>query len=1054
MTGEGIRSILPVFPAVRETLPMTIALDECEPERAAADRRHHSPDLRVLSALRRAAWFRWLGDAARAAALALAIVGSIVLVVIAIDLATPLSEAGLRIVANLAIWAIAGSLLAAIGSVWRRRRDLRTIAARLESLHPALESRLYHCLDLQPSPSAPPRTDPFARRLFAETDALLVGIRPQSVIEIAAIRRALGMLGAVLWLAAIGGFCYGDRARVTIARLANPGAEIPPLGSVRYHIEHCPQHVLRGDSARIVVKIDTGEPTKLVLHGRTVAGGEAFLARLAKSTRDARQYEVAIAPRTDVIFRIAGSGTWTPERTLVVVDPPRLRSLRARLHPPDYLPHDPIDVREPTALPIVAVRGSRLELEIDVQDSASQDAAASGAATWQSSSIATPLVHRPPSHWHVLLPLAASDTLAIGLVHAHGFVHPPLARLQVQVTSDEPPRITIARPSRNVRLSAASAIAIECLATDDYGLDRVRLEVGLAAEGPFAPAGSRVLATSPREKSPRIAELMLPLDVPRFIHAPGARLWYRAVARDRAGSETTTAIQSLALAQTGEDYDDELAARRVEREQEIARLLAELARGESQLAAELAALARDVQAIPLAYRTAADAQSANRQLADEALPILERLAAAAERSPTQPAVLVQEIAAIASALDDARDRLLTLEAQLALRASGKPSAAPAVLARSAAAVAIELVALSRRWQAVIHARERWSADPAAAVAELEQTQRGERGLSAAETLDQLATRMQSLDEDLARLAPEHAAQGDPADPAARAPRDEPSPAPSSELATRARHALEEADRLLADQAARARRRARSTAASPPGSSPDSMDGADGKNDGDDEPEDGDGSDPLATAKPGAASKPVAADDGGAARAAEMAADIANARAAAAERMSSLELMHAALEKPLSMLAPETLTELDPAAAEACRNEALEELDALLATESLADLLRMAERATKMDQAAMPGEGSAPSSQSPTGDVATSAAARSSGPATWRRPVDVSESIWNELDPDEQRLILSLPPEVRGDLIAGLRRQAPPGYEALVRRYFERLAAPRSKSPAGRDRAAP
>lgn len=181
----------------------------------------------------------------------------------------------------------------------------------------------------------------------------------------------------------------------------------------------------------------------------------------------------------------------------------------------------------------------------------------------------------------VKMPLLKDGTFTVHLVNDAGHGDPSPRRNRIRVLPDEPPQVQMPRPARQSSASPGGEVAVMIRASDDYGLDRLRLEMKIRepAPGEGRPGGE----SEPGEAAPTVVrqwadlqgaanavrQYRLGLDPERA--RPGRTVLIRAVARD--GRRIAAWGHQLQPQETSSDWH---AIRIVGRQEEAAAALKQL----------------------------------------------------------------------------------------------------------------------------------------------------------------------------------------------------------------------------------------------------------------------------------------------------------------------------------------------------------------------------------------------------------------------------------------------------------------------------------------------
>jgi len=264
-----------------------------------------------------------------------------------LDLAAPLSVP-LRVAVCggwLAVVAAATAAFVLLPAV--RRPLVDAVALRIERALGGMHNRLLTVVDIARGGTAQAggrRLEPdMVERLLAQTQALLAGFRPSAVIRWRALARSLlFVLGGAAALAGLH-LVLGERLLVTLERLWNPTADIPPAtwltlrapGDVDV-LEGEPLvitgSVTRGtvDGADLVVYDEGGRAVRYPMRAGVDGGFTVTLDGLDAAAR----------------YRIEGGGTWTRTHAIRLLERPEILAVAPRIVLPPYMRIDaplPVD---------------------------------------------------------------------------------------------------------------------------------------------------------------------------------------------------------------------------------------------------------------------------------------------------------------------------------------------------------------------------------------------------------------------------------------------------------------------------------------------------------------------------------------------------------------------------------------------------------------------------------------------------------------------------------------------------------------------------------------
>ena len=302
---------------------------------------------------------------ALAAGLFLAVAAAVGWVVggIVLDLAAPLPVAG-RVAVFAGWWACVAAALAAFLFVPALRRpSLDTVAVLIERTLGSMHNRLLTVIDLargrrrdgSPAPDAKPE---MVERLVAQTTSRLEGFRPGRVIRGRTLARNLGI--AAVAAALLGGLWYslGERFTITLARLLDPTADIPPATWLQLAAPG-PLEVLEGEPLDIGCDVTRGETEAVSL---VLSSADGTPARYPLRPIDAARFTVTLdGLDTDATYRLEAGNTWTKTFPITLLRRPVIEEVATLVRLPAYMRIDePVPV-EPDALKIEAPYESTVE---------------------------------------------------------------------------------------------------------------------------------------------------------------------------------------------------------------------------------------------------------------------------------------------------------------------------------------------------------------------------------------------------------------------------------------------------------------------------------------------------------------------------------------------------------------------------------------------------------------------------------------------------------------------------------------------------------------------
>jgi hypothetical protein len=437
----------------------------------------------------------------------------------------------------------AGLTACAIAAVLARqrrgRRSLAATARRVEMAFPELESHLINIVQFAGGDGAP--SDPFRRAAVAQSAAAVVDFpfhqaatqetrwgrlarcmqTPRDLAESCLL--FAGILGLALVLGAMVP-AWGSATR----RILHPFAFVPSVGTVKIvGVTPGDTQLLVGSSLQITAEIanPTGKALPATLFIRQAEKPESSLPLLPDETNT--RFAAAISQVLQPLqYRLQVGDTQTPLYHVAVYEKPTVIEVEATYDYPAYLGRQ----RE-------TVRQNQGDLDAPQFTSAAL-------LIYPSTPIArgSLMVDGKPVEGQVSdegktllarLLLKGQTTYTIHLETPEGHTDPQPRVNQVKVKIDAPPSVQVVEPAREATVAAGTRQALVVRASDDYGLEQVRLET--RTEGSRANGDSSEVKTvaSWTTFTGTGSVLSHSLDLPADRFQPGQTVWVRAVARDR-----------------------------------------------------------------------------------------------------------------------------------------------------------------------------------------------------------------------------------------------------------------------------------------------------------------------------------------------------------------------------------------------------------------------------------------------------------------------------------------------------------------------------------------
>lgn len=392
-------------------------------------------------------------------------------------------------------------LAAAAGLIWAARRlagrwpdDLRTMARRIEARFPELQGRLLTVLELPD----PPRGKPpgyLEDRLLRETlthstehDWTLVTRRPHAW--------RWSLLQGALWVAlcSLGVHLQSIDSPVRLAPAAPPSAPVMAVEVTPGNTE-----VERGSRLIVEARFPDLVPEEATVELLDGESGEP-LGRSVEMRRDLE--DPVFAGVVSVVdkplrYRVVHAGGVSESYRLGVYELPRMERADVTVTPPAYAGQEPVthrDVRKVSAL-----EGSRVAFTLTVNHPVA------AAELYGEDGKTIPLVADPgdPRKLTAAVRPESDRRYRVHLVDAADRANAEPPWLTVKVRRNEPPKLEVAFPGRDIEVSALEEVTLRGKVWDDLGLGRVgatvtvgeRTETILLAGGGLKPGESHELST-------------------------------------------------------------------------------------------------------------------------------------------------------------------------------------------------------------------------------------------------------------------------------------------------------------------------------------------------------------------------------------------------------------------------------------------------------------------------------------------------------------------------------------------------------------------------------
>jgi len=259
------------------------------------------------------------------------IVGGVLL-----DLAAPLPVAGR--IAVLGGWWLSVALACAAFILLPayRRPSLDAVALRIERVLGGMHNRLLTVVDLaRGGGTTGGATRPrLVDRLLAETTERMREFRARRIVPWRALGRAACWVAGLVAMVALLHATLGDRLAVTLARLRDPTADIPPATWLQLRSPGDVE-VLEREPFSIEAQVARGAVDALDL---VLIDASGTRSRRPMAATPEGAFTASLEGLTErMTYRLEGGGTWTKTHAISVVPRPEILGVERHVRLPDYM---------------------------------------------------------------------------------------------------------------------------------------------------------------------------------------------------------------------------------------------------------------------------------------------------------------------------------------------------------------------------------------------------------------------------------------------------------------------------------------------------------------------------------------------------------------------------------------------------------------------------------------------------------------------------------------------------------------------------------------------
>jgi hypothetical protein len=255
-----------------------------------------------------------------------------------------------------------------------RRLAAVHVARRIEDHIPGVHNRLVSCIDLEAN-DHPPVSAVFHRRLLTEALDRIRRFRPGQVVDALSLRRAaLFAFVSTVAFAAVWAVASSRMPRA-MARLFLPFADLPPVSDVAYKVEPGKADVLREEPILFTARVTTdADPKDLRLELYNDAGQPSRPFDLKADRQDPKVWRCVVdgaslgAGYEDGFrYRVYGGGTWSQEYAIRLVERPVLLGVATAVYYPKYMGIPEPHLTPPQAVEVTGPEGGEVEVLVQAQ---------------------------------------------------------------------------------------------------------------------------------------------------------------------------------------------------------------------------------------------------------------------------------------------------------------------------------------------------------------------------------------------------------------------------------------------------------------------------------------------------------------------------------------------------------------------------------------------------------------------------------------------------------------------------------------------------------------
>ena len=433
---------------------------------------------RVLAARR--VWKRtlfWTGCA-------IAIVGLIAILAGAtiVDLLMPL-PGSVRIALFVGIIGSAGYLLYRyLIQPLRVKLTPHDVALNVERKHRDLEDRLVSALQFGETETEDPIRSHLLQRLVTDAVERTEGIDFKATVDKSKKRKHIGIAVAALAGCALIALIFPTELNTSLNRLLSPWEKTEPVFTTKLTVEPGNARILRGRSLAINLEVTgkAADKARLVYtKGNPTTDTEPQRQEIdmVRIEGEKRKFGYEIFNiNQNMEYYVTANGTESERYTVEVFDMPKLTAVEVAYTYPEYTKLKPI-IQQGDGN-IRAVAGAQAEVRITTNK------AIESATLTVEARDSVPMVIFDGRTLTTTLDVLNDGKYTVELLCVDGFNNQVPIEYAITAIPDEPPEIVIKEPGRDIKATKLEEVKVLAEATDDYGVDNMKLMYSIGSGEP------------------------------------------------------------------------------------------------------------------------------------------------------------------------------------------------------------------------------------------------------------------------------------------------------------------------------------------------------------------------------------------------------------------------------------------------------------------------------------------------------------------------------------------------------------------------------------------